>query len=93
MGPRAFEESERELFFGRDLETRQLAALVIAQRVVVLYSPSGAGKTSLLQAGLIPLLGRQKRLVVLPVGRVVGSDPGTALGSSSRAISMCATCW
>ncbi len=83
VGPRAFEESERELFFGRDLETRQLAALVIAQRVVVLYSPSGAGKTSLVQAGLIPLLGRQKRLVVLPVGRVVGSAAAEGGGAGS----------
>lgn len=77
VGPRAFEEQDQSYFYGREQEVRQLAALVIAQRVVLLYAPSGAGKTSLLQAGLIPLLHRQKRIEVLPIGRVSGDlTPG-----------------
>jgi WD40 repeat protein len=72
VGPRPFEEAESAFFFGRRDETRQLAALVIAQRVVVFHAPSGAGKTSLLKASLIPLLKEQKKIVVLPIGRVSG---------------------
>jgi hypothetical protein len=54
VGPRAFRAGEA--FFGRDREQRDLANLLIAERVVLLYAPSGAGKTSLIQAGLIPSL-------------------------------------
>ena len=70
VGPRPFEEADSDRFFGRDKEIRQLASLVVARRVVVLYARSGAGKTSLLKAGLIPFLRQRKRLHVLPVQRV-----------------------
>ena len=36
--------------------SRELLDLLIAERIVLLYSPSGAGKTSLIHAGLIPRL-------------------------------------
>src|SRR6185369_14623588 len=42
-----------ELFFGRMRETRRLVELVCANRLVVVTGPSGTGKTSLLQAGLL----------------------------------------
>lgn len=54
VGPRAFRTGER--LFGRDREASELANLLIAERVVLLHSPSGAGKTSLIQAGVTPLL-------------------------------------
>jgi hypothetical protein len=54
VGPRAFRAGEA--LFARDREQRDLANLLIAERVVLLHAPSGAGKTSLIQAGLIPLL-------------------------------------
>ena len=56
VGPRPFARAERERFFGRAEEARTLASLVVAHRVVLVYAASGAGKTSLLNAGLIPLL-------------------------------------
>lgn len=72
VGPRPFQEDDvkkgRKLY-GRQRETRQLLDLLIAERLVMLYSPSGAGKTSLLTAALIPQL-QQKRFEVLPVIRV-----------------------
>ena len=43
--------------------------LLIAERIVLLYSPSGAGKTSLIQAALIPEL-EEEEFHVLPVIRV-----------------------
>ena len=53
-GPRSFQQGER--LYGRERETAELLDLLIAERIVLLYSPSGAGKTSLVQAALIPEL-------------------------------------
>jgi hypothetical protein len=54
VGPRPF-EAGRPLF-GRDREVAGLYDLLSAERIVLLHSPSGAGKSSLIHAGLIPLL-------------------------------------
>lgn len=54
VGPRPFQRGER--LYGREREAAKLADLLIAGRVVLLHSPSGAGKTSLIQAGLVPQL-------------------------------------
>ncbi len=56
VGPRTFTEEERGLFYGRSRELDDLVHLLLAERIVLLHSPSGAGKSSLLQAGLIPKL-------------------------------------
>lgn len=55
-GIRAFEEDEQFLFFGRNEEIRRLHAQVLANPLVVLFAKSGIGKSSLLSAGLVPLL-------------------------------------
>ncbi|MEV8095166.1 hypothetical protein [Kitasatospora sp. NPDC085879] len=54
VGPRAFRPGER--LPNREREARELADLVIAERVVLLHSPSGAGKTSLIQSAVIRML-------------------------------------
>lgn len=77
VGPYAFEEKDAPLFFGRDEEARKLLDAVISERVVLLYSASGAGKTSLINARLIPEL-RGQSFDVLPVARVGGS-PGAGI--------------
>jgi hypothetical protein len=73
-GPRPFERGEQNLFFGRDREVTDLFSLIIAHREALLYAQSGAGKTSLLNAGAIPLL-VQEGFEVLPVARVRGLVP------------------
>ncbi len=67
IGPSAFSAGER--LYGRDRELNQLTNLIVAERIVLLHSPSGAGKTSLIQAALIPRL-TSMRFRVLPVVRV-----------------------
>ena len=67
VGPRPFEESDADLFFGREGEMRELLSHVVANKVVLLYAASGAGKTSLLNAGVIPLLEHEERFEVLPI--------------------------
>jgi len=71
VGPRPFGRDEKDLFFGRDRETRDLCSLVVAHPIVLLYAASGAGKSSLLNAGLIPLL-EARGYEVLPSARVSG---------------------
>src|SRR5512139_258475 len=72
IGPRPFERADRVNFFGRTRETRDLLSLIMAERVVLFYAQSGAGKTSLLNTQIIPAL-ESEGFFVLPVVRV-GSD-------------------
>jgi WD40 repeat protein len=53
-GLASFEDSELDglLFFGREREIAGVAANVLANRLTVLYGPSGVGKSSLLGAGV-----------------------------------------
>ena len=55
-GPQSFTEEDEGLFFGRKRETKALYDLIMVQPLVVLFAKSGMGKTSLLQAGIIPRL-------------------------------------
>jgi hypothetical protein len=48
----AYTREDRDQFFGREEETAQLYELVNQNRLVLLYGPSGTGKTSLIQCGL-----------------------------------------
>src|SRR4051794_27890326 len=54
VGPRPFRYRDR--LYGRDGEARDIIVMLMAERVLLLHSPSGAGKTSLLQAKVIPSL-------------------------------------
>jgi hypothetical protein len=68
VGPIPFGTDHSDFFFGRDTEAKLLLARAIAERVVLFYAESGAGKTSLINTRLIPSL--QKKYQVLPVVRV-----------------------
>ena len=71
VGPRPFETEDRDRFFGRTRELEELLSLIIAHRAVLVYAQSGAGKTSLLKAGVIPRL-KEQAYKVLPPARVYG---------------------
>ncbi|MFT3717311.1 KGGVGR-motif variant AAA ATPase [Pseudorhodoferax sp.] len=55
-GMRPFSSSEQDLFFGRQAQVAQWAPLVAASRVTLLAGAAGIGKTSFVQAGLLPAL-------------------------------------
>jgi hypothetical protein len=57
VGPRPVRADE--LFFGRAREAVALINTLISGRVVLLHSPSGAGKTSLVQNSTIPAFARR----------------------------------
>lgn len=51
-----FTTGDSGLFFGREQLTADLVDLLRRRRVAALFGPSGSGKSSLLRAGLIPVL-------------------------------------
>lgn len=55
-GLSSFDETDRDLFFGRKALTQQLAEFVIGHTLTVVLGASGSGKSSLVKAGLIPHL-------------------------------------
>jgi WD40 repeat protein len=77
VGPRSFRKEQRAFFFGRDEEADDLVSIITAHAAVLLYSQSGAGKTSLLNAKLIPKLEEEEYFHVLPPMRVQGQLPAT----------------
>jgi WD40 repeat protein len=52
-GLRPFAVEDADFFFGRDSETRVISANLRTRRLTLLYGPSGVGKSSVLQAGVI----------------------------------------
>src|SRR5437016_3113778 len=67
-GPRPFQKDEYRIFAGRDHEVSELTSLIISHQVTLLYAQSGAGKTSVVNAGLSTSL-VEKGVRVLPVAR------------------------
>ena len=55
-GPLPCEEKDAKRFFGRTQDLRELFQKVRTQELTILTADSGAGKTSLVNAGLIPAL-------------------------------------
>ncbi|HVT60401.1 MAG TPA: hypothetical protein VHR45_18655 [Thermoanaerobaculia bacterium] len=88
-GPRPYREDEWQFFFGRNSEVREVYRRVVAHRLSLLSGGSGAGKTSLLRAGVVPLLrlrryrvdtAKEERRKEWPV--LVLRDWGTARGAN-----------
>ena len=82
VGPRPFTEADASRFFGRDHEARRLISVLISERIVLMHSPSGAGKTSLIQAKLRGEL-VAKRFEVLPIIRLKLAE-GEQLGVNAN---------
>ena len=68
VGPRSLQTGET--LYGRDHDVLELLDLLIAERIVLLYSPSGAGKSSLVRAALVPKL-RDEAFTAPTVSRVI----------------------
>jgi ABC-type cobalamin/Fe3+-siderophores transport system ATPase subunit len=68
-GSRPFQQADQDRFFGRSTESKALAEFWHDNRIVLVAGPVGCGKTSLLHAGVLPIL-TQQRARVLPPGRL-----------------------
>ena len=64
-GPKPYGEKEKDLFFGRSLESEALSEALFVHHVFVLHAESGLGKSSLIAAGLMPRLRTGNFLPVL----------------------------
>ena len=64
LGLQPFGESNRSYFFGRSRETEELLKAMRHQPLTVLFGRSGNGKTSLLNAGVVPA---PRQLGYLPI--------------------------
>lgn len=76
-GLQSFDETDRSLFYGRDRAIRELQARAATVRLLVVSGASGTGKSSVVKAGLLPLL-RGEGHRILPVLRP-GTHPVAAL--------------
>jgi len=77
VGPRPFENVDAALFYGREAESSALVSLIVSNAITLLYAQSGAGKSSLLNASVIPAL-RAREFEVLGPARVNGEPPAGA---------------
>ena len=68
-GTRPFEQNDHDRFFGRSAETGALADLWLTNGLIVAAGPVGSGKTSLLNAGVLPFVSGTGAEVFAP-GRV-----------------------
>jgi len=66
-GVQTFTRDNGALFFGRKNDEERLYKLARLEKTVVLYGKSGYGKSSLLQAAVMPRLERETDFVTVPV--------------------------
>ncbi|HEX4088010.1 MAG TPA: hypothetical protein VHZ33_04795 [Trebonia sp.] len=68
-GPGPFSRADRDVFFGRAEDSRLLAEWWRINKLTYVVAPAGRGKTSLLNAGVLPTLA-DENVEALPVGRL-----------------------
>ena len=66
-GVKPFSENERHVFYGRTTDTKKLCQLIKLEKLVLLYSKSGLGKSSLLNAGVLPLFDEEEGYTTIKV--------------------------
>jgi hypothetical protein len=69
-GVQPFKVEQKDLFFGRDTDITEMLRLIGQEKLLVLFGKSGYGKSSMLDAGVLPRLGevfRKKKVISLPV--------------------------
>lgn len=64
-GPEAYQVDDKNIFKGREVETQQLLYMVEHNDWCVCYARSGEGKSSLINAGLIPALWEKRMLPIV----------------------------
>ncbi len=60
-GLRPFDPEEEQRFFGRSEEIAAVCRLLDLDKLIVLHGPSGMGKSSLINAGILPALSNLRR--------------------------------
>jgi WD40 repeat protein len=60
VGLQPFEEADRAFFFGRERDQRVIISNLLSSPLTILYGSSGVGKSSVLMAGVVPQLHRER---------------------------------
>ncbi|MFI1539205.1 nSTAND1 domain-containing NTPase [Streptomyces anandii] len=81
-----YEPADADVFFGRDALVAQLAERLNTHRLVALVGASGSGKSSLLRAGLIPLLQNEESPDRRPVAVRILTPGRRPISSHSAAV-------
>jgi len=89
-GLRPFEPYQADIFFGRDEQIEELTQRLQKRRFIAVVGTSGSGKSSLVRAGLIPVLERSQvgflgsnwRIVILRPGRNANEELASVLSAS-----------
>jgi WD40 repeat protein len=74
-GMAGFRGEDADLFFGRERLVAELAERVRESKLTVVLGASGAGKSSLLAAGLVPALADERPVIVTPSDPLPESAP------------------
>lgn len=77
LRPFSSREADRKLFFGRNYESKQIVARILANQVTIVYGRNGVGKTSLINAQIIPIMVEDRSFKVLHVASVGDMPPIT----------------
>jgi len=84
-GPQPFTEAQANVFFGREASARSLYRMIGQEDLVVVHAKSGVGKSSLLKAGLLPLLREDDNFLPLEIRlNAAGSDGVVAPAETVR---------
>jgi hypothetical protein len=80
-GVRPFSTYDSDIFFGRETDMNSLYKLIMLEKIVVLFGKSGHGKSSLINAGLIPKLNSKNHSdrshyhpIEIRIGKVSGQN-------------------
>lgn len=65
VGLQPYTEEERDFFFGHERDQRVIASNLYASSITILYGSSGVGKSSVLMAGVVPMLRAKPRTAVV----------------------------
>lgn len=76
-GSRPFQRADSGRFFGRDAEAAELSETWLRNRLTYVTGPAGIGKSSLVSAGVLPLVNRVQ-VELLPVGGFSGGSSSPA---------------
>jgi tetratricopeptide (TPR) repeat protein len=76
IGPTSFSNNidDQKRFFGRDYESNEIVSLILGHKLCLIYAQSGAGKTSIFNAKVTPILEKYKFEVLHPTRVGIASD-------------------
>ena len=66
-GSNPFTRDLKALFFGRDNEIKELSTFINVEKLIILHGKSGLGKSSLLNAGLLPKIEKDHNYFTIPI--------------------------